>query len=406
MFSIQPFQMRALSRLGKLGIASVASIVLAACGGGGGGTVAGGGDGTLRVALTDAPSCGYDHVFVTVEKVRVHQSDVAADADGGWQEIVLSPARRIDLLTLTNGVLDELGSTPLPSGRYSQIRLVLADNSPAGPSANAVQPTGSAETPLKTPSAQQSGLKLKANFDVAAGQTSDLVLDFDACKSIVAAGKSGQYILKPVMAVLPRITTTIEGYVTTTVAGVSVSAQRNGVPMRATVPDAAGRFVLSLLPDGTYTVVVTSASRATAVVDQVPVSTTIGRTVINGTATSIAPPASAVRNASGTATYVVGSTPTALTDTSVRALQALSGGLAIEVLARPVDGEDATFSLALPNAAPVKSVYAGSATLVFAPDATAAGKYTLEASAPGRTPLTAAIDLTSADALVQFNFGP
>ncbi|MGH7463390.1 MAG: DUF4382 domain-containing protein, partial [Longimicrobiales bacterium] len=94
-----------------------ASGILVACGGGGGGAA----DGTLRVALTDAPSCGYDHVFVTVEKVRVHQSSTASDADSGWREILVSPARRIDLLTLTNGVLTELGSTPLPAGNYSLI---------------------------------------------------------------------------------------------------------------------------------------------------------------------------------------------------------------------------------------------------------------------------------------------
>ena len=146
---------------------------LAACGGGGSDTgTPSGGTGTLRVALTDAPSCGYDHVYVTVEKVRVNQSATAGDADGGWSDVTLSPARRIDLRTLTNGVLEELGSVPLPAGRYSQIRLVLADNGASGASAtaNAVQPTGAAVTALKTPSGQQSGLKLQANFDVPAGQ--------------------------------------------------------------------------------------------------------------------------------------------------------------------------------------------------------------------------------------------
>ena len=50
---------------------------LAACGGGGGGTASG--DGSLRVALTDAPSCGFDHVWVTIERVRVNQSSTASD---------------------------------------------------------------------------------------------------------------------------------------------------------------------------------------------------------------------------------------------------------------------------------------------------------------------------------------
>ena len=83
--------------------AAVAAALLAACGGGGSSSTTGAG--TLRVALTDAPACGYDEVNVTVEKVRVHQSSSAGDGDGGWSEVVLNPARKVNLLDLTNGVL-------------------------------------------------------------------------------------------------------------------------------------------------------------------------------------------------------------------------------------------------------------------------------------------------------------
>src|SRR6185295_739784 len=102
-----------------------------------------------------------------------------------WSELAVSPARRLDLLDLTNGVMEELGTMPLAAGHYSQVRLVLTSNTGNGNSAlaNAVQPTGGDLIPLDTPSAQQSGLKLQAHFDVAAGQTADIVLDFDACKS-------------------------------------------------------------------------------------------------------------------------------------------------------------------------------------------------------------------------------
>ena len=41
------------------------------------------------------------------------------------------------------------------------------------------------------------------------GQLADMVLDFDACRSIVQAGKSGNYNLKPVVAVIQRLTTAI-----------------------------------------------------------------------------------------------------------------------------------------------------------------------------------------------------
>ena len=191
--------------------------LLAACGGGGDGDAgqAGAGSapavaamGTLRLALTDAPACGFDKVFVTVEKVRVHQSGSAGDGEAGWSEVVLNPAKRLDLLSLTNGVLEELGQKRLPAGKYTQLRLVLAENGSTAPFANAVIPTGgTSEVALTTPSADQSGLKLKTNIDVVASQTADFVIDFDACKSIVTtgnSGKSGKYLLKPVLTVSRR----------------------------------------------------------------------------------------------------------------------------------------------------------------------------------------------------------
>ena len=76
---------------------------------------------------------------------------------------------------------------------------MLASNGGANPLANSVVPTGGGETALTMPSAQQSGLKMNVDIDVAAGQIADVVLDFDACKSVVRRGNSGQYNLKPVI---------------------------------------------------------------------------------------------------------------------------------------------------------------------------------------------------------------
>src|SRR5215207_2334268 len=122
-----------------------ATIALAACGGGGD---TGGGTGTLRMALTDAPACGYDAVNVTIERVRVHKSSSAGDNDAGWSDLVVAPQQRVNLLTLTNGVLEELGETPLPAGRYTQMRLVLAANGNNAPFANSVLPSGGSEVAL------------------------------------------------------------------------------------------------------------------------------------------------------------------------------------------------------------------------------------------------------------------
>ena len=124
---------------------ATALAALVACGGGGGDGGDGSGTGTLKLALTDAPSCGYDAVNVTVQKIRVHQSATAADDASGWHELTLNPARRVDLLSLTNGVLEELGELPLPTGKYTQMRLVLAGNGGTAPSPTPSCPRGRAK---------------------------------------------------------------------------------------------------------------------------------------------------------------------------------------------------------------------------------------------------------------------
>ena len=133
---------------------------LTACGGGGGS--AGDMAGSLRVALTDAPACGFDAVNVTVQKVRIHQSASANENDAGWTDITLTPPKRVNLLSLTNGVLEELGQTTLAAGKYQQLRLVLAANDAATPLANAVTPTGQAEDVRSRPHARRGDRQLLA----------------------------------------------------------------------------------------------------------------------------------------------------------------------------------------------------------------------------------------------------
>jgi hypothetical protein len=369
---------------------SIAS--LAACGGGGGGGESSG-NGTLRLAMTDAPSCGYSAVNVTVEKVRVHQSSSASDNDAGWSEVVLNPARRVDLLTLTNGVLMELGQVPLPAGKYTQLRLVLASNSGAQPLANSVVPTGGSEVALKTPSGQQSGVKTNVNIDVGANQMADFVLDFDACKSVVAAGASGQYLLKPVVSVIPRFVSGVQGYVEAG-TGTSVSLQFNGELVRATTPDSAGKFLLQPVAPGSYTLVVVGAGRTTTVVTGVPVAAETVTSVGAGAAPLSLPP-SPVATVKGTAPV----------DTMVRVLQPLSAGGTIEVAGRGVDGVTGAYGFTVPTLAPQVAAYAAPGTgLVFAADSAAAGRYAVQARLGGFADKTQALPVLTEGAVQTTDF--
>lgn len=358
-----------------------ATLLLASCGGGGsagdGGGIGGTG-GTMRISMTDAPACGYDEVNVTIERIRVHQSGTAVDGDSGWHDIVVSPTRRIDLLTLTNGVLEELGETALPAGRYTQMRVVLADNASRLPPPNSVVPTGGAEVALTTPSGQQSGLKLNTAIDVPEGKVADVVLDFDACKSVVKRGNTGQYNLKPVIQVIPALMDAglrVTGYVDPSIAaGASVSVQSGGVPVKATVPDGNGRFVLYPVPAGTYDLVVTATGRVNAVVTGVPV-VAAAPTALNEAASPLLPPASASRAVIGTLTP-----PTA----TLRGLQTLTAGPTFEAAWAPVDAVSGAFALGLPVGAPVRAAYvAPPAPLVFTTDTAVASRYRLDAASEG-----------------------
>ncbi len=392
-------------------IAAVAAVAAgaAACGGGGGS--GDGGSGVLRVSLTDAPACGYDNVWVTVTKVRVHRSDTAADGDAGWSEIAVDPTgkgRRIDLLELQNGVLADLGQTALPAGRYSQVRLVLADNREvAGANQLVLSKTGEVVA-LDTPSAQQSGLKLKHAFEVEPGAEADLVLDFDACRSIVKAGNSGKYNLKPVVSVIPILTGAVAGAVDPQAArgGASVSLQRfdpsTGAVsvIRATSVRADGSWLLSPVPvspvDGVgYNLVIGSAGYGNVVYTNVPVAT--------GVATEIPGVALEAADMARISGKVIGAGEGSA---EVRALQRIADGdgatpdVVIEAGFAVPDSATGAFALELPTSAARIAPHGGSLA-----HGTPAGIYDLVVAQPGDSAGTAAtVDIGAGDVVIDLSY--
>lgn len=384
----------ALRRPLQVGAAAIA-LALAGCGGGGGGSAGGTGTGTLSMSLTDAPACGYSAVNVTITKLSVHQSSSASVTDPGWIDIPIT-SQRIDLLTLQNGVLAKLGQVPLAPGKYTQMRLLLADNAGAAagqPTPNSVVPTGKAETPLTTPSGQQTGLKLNVDIDIAANQLADFVIDFNACKSIVSAGASGKYLLKPVLSVTPNFISGVKGSVDASIAtgantailleqpGTATSAP---VVVKATAPDSAGNYLLGPVAPGTYDLVVTSSGHATAVVTGVVVQS--GLVTIVGSA--INPPVSSTGTIGGVVTAA------APIDASLAATQALTGGGSIEVNGIAADAVTGAYSFTLPVGAVAVAPYTAGA-LTFSADAGTGGKYTINATSGTTTKSSSLLSLTT-----------
>lgn len=214
-------------------------------------------NGTFKMHLTDAPG--------DYEAVNVTFAEISANIDGEWIT-VQSNAQTVNLLEWNNGKSMVLGEADIPAGQYSQVRLII-DNA-------TVVKDGQTHT-LDVPSGAQSGLKLNTNFEVVSGSTYELLLDFDANRSVVETGASNKFILKPTIRTAPlAITGSISGTVSST-ANVPVALALSGSDTVTTtvVDTTSGEFQLAFLPPGNYTVVVEDTTGATTTNGSVTVST-------------------------------------------------------------------------------------------------------------------------------------
>ncbi len=319
---------------------------------------------------------------------------------------------QVDLTTLTNGVLQSLGTTALPAGQYQQIRLLLASTG----NANYVV-DGGVPYPLTVPSGLQTGIKLIGQFTVTANTLADVVLDFDACRSVVSAGNSGKYLLKPVISIDPVVVSgTIDGYVDLAVAGnpatpVTVSAQiynaSTGVTVvKSTVADpTTGHFTLSPVLDTAYQnnvpyqVVITAANETAMDVEDVTVGA--GATVhLNPSSLPIRFVSSTMAPASGTVT-VSGAPATA----AIEALQSFPAGLQAEIGFANADSLTGAYSMSLPTAAPLVATFSPTTGLLgpFGVDpSNLPGAYSLAADAGTGT--TKSLSITVPDTTANFAF--
>jgi hypothetical protein len=196
----------------------------------------------LQVHLTDSPDPNVKEVWVDIKEVQINMQDT------NWITLQGSHPGLYNLLELTDGKDTLLADAQIPAGNISQIRLVLGDG-------NYIITKSGEKIDLTTPSAQQSGLKVQIHQDVTGGILYRLILDFDAGKSIVKAGNSSNYILKPVLRVLSFVPSggNLKGVVTPDSVRTLVYAITGTDTVATTYTDTLnGNFWFEDIPAGSY----------------------------------------------------------------------------------------------------------------------------------------------------------
>lgn len=206
-------------------------------------TSPGDGQGELKITMVDSPA-EFDNVNIVVTRVEVHKA--GSDSSSGWV-VINNNSATYDLLTLRNGASVVLGNNSLDVGHYTQIRLIL------GTGSNIV--VDGITFSLDVASGSQTGIKLNREFEIEEGLIYELLLDFDAQRSIVLTG-NGQYKLKPVIRVVPTIISgTISGKVNPLDAEASIYVMSGTDTVSSTFAEAtSGSFKFIALLAGTYSV--------------------------------------------------------------------------------------------------------------------------------------------------------
>jgi len=164
-----------------ISVAFVAFLV-AGCGGGGSETSSGGTSGNLNIYLTDAPTD-------EVSKVNVYITGLTVKRSGASVERISDDVGLIDLLTLQNST-QLIAVANVQPGNYEFIMVELDQSR-----SSVVEKSSGNTLPLKIPSQE---IKVLGGFAVQEDGQTDVVLDFDAEKSLVKLGNNN-WLLKPVI---------------------------------------------------------------------------------------------------------------------------------------------------------------------------------------------------------------
>lgn len=229
--------------------------------------------GRLNVKLTDAP---FPHnlvteVNVTIFKIEARFKSNNMDEDSSTDDkmneeadapfvVLMEDEIDVNLLQLTNGVTEQMADLDVPVGTYDLIRVYVKGVN--------VLLTDGRSFDLKVPSGEQTGIKvfIKPGLTVAGGLSSDLLLDFDVSRSLVAKGNIKKvdgingFNFKPVIkASNMSISGTLMGNVSSIIDEMTVPLEGSQISViiadtlnTAAFTDIDGNYMIMGLQSGSY----------------------------------------------------------------------------------------------------------------------------------------------------------
>ena len=252
----------------KYGTTLLPLLAALACGDGSGPE----GTGTVSVRIADAPSDDFQTAVVYISEISIKGSGT-----GATDQVITSAKQSFDLLTLQGGVTASAGSASVPTGTYSQIRLVV-DSARVTLKSGHTFADGSTTAKLDVPSGSQTGIKVNFSppVEVVEGETV-LLVDFDLSQSFVFQGPHdhpNSVSFKPVIhATALDVAASISGTVTPVTANATVYAIQGTDTAATAFPNATtGAYTLRFLAPGTYVV----AAKATGFQVAVSAAVTLG----------------------------------------------------------------------------------------------------------------------------------
>ncbi len=150
--------------------------------------------GSLIIKMKDKPVEDADQVWVTISNIKVHMADPDEFIDVSIVE------QNHDLLDLKNNPVP-IVSADLDAGHYNQIRMNVVEGSIVFPEDDGQGELVEVPYDLKIPSNE---IKIPVQFYIEASGDTEIILDFDAEKSIhiTKQGKKESYKLRPVIKVV------------------------------------------------------------------------------------------------------------------------------------------------------------------------------------------------------------